>query len=105
MKNKINGLEQALNKSFADQRSEVNALKEILIQKEKQIDDFNVNNKLTREEKEAIKFFEDNYIQSESLSQIIFNNNTKTLNSTDELAKQILTDITKITESGVTEVK
>ena len=103
--NKIKELEDALNTSFINNRAEVSALKEDILTKDKQIEEFDASTKLTQEEKAAIQFFEDNYIQSDSLAQIISDNHIKTMNSEDEISKQILTDLTKVTESGVTEVK
>ena len=75
-----------------------------MISKDKEIEDFKNKSKLTKEQREALRFFEDKYLQSQSLKQIISNNYREALNSTDETTKLIVTNPHKITESGATEV-
>jgi hypothetical protein len=72
---------------------------------ENQLSDYKIKSELTQEQKNALKFFEDNYLQSQSLGQLIHEAHVKTLTEGNEQEKMILTAPEKIIESGATEVR
>lgn len=100
----IQSFETRIEALTSQHRLEIAELKDVVINKEKEIENFKLRGKLTREQKEALKFVEDKYLQSDSMGDIIIKDHIKTFSSTDELEKLIATDLNKVTESGVTQV-
>ncbi|CAI2368704.1 unnamed protein product [Moneuplotes crassus] len=104
LEDRIKHLENKFLEQAEHNEREIMTLKKEIDTKNREVEEHRLRSKLTKQQKEALKFFQDQFLESKTLKKVMEEDHENIMNGKNELAKLLATTPEKVTESGVTDI-